>query len=77
MKAYISINSHVIRANAKRGTDDPPIRIARGKSGKPSYAREIRIMGPSRLIYNASNPLLKCGARMVLEAEPDDVQVIR
>lgn len=66
---YVSINSHVIRSNAKNGTNAPPIRIAKNKSDpSPVYAREIEIDGPSRLIYNSKNPIMKCGARLVLEA---------
>ncbi len=50
---YVSINGHTIRANAKHGTDEPPIRIARSRSDrKPIYAHEIALEGPSRLIYS-------------------------
>lgn len=53
MTSYVSINGHVIRANAKNGTDEPPIRVAVGKNDrKPRYAREIEISGPCRLIYS-------------------------
>lgn len=73
---YVSINGHTIRSNAKHGTDEPPIRIAASKSdSKPRYAREIEISGPSRLIYTANKPLLKCGARLVIETE--DVRIVR
>lgn len=67
---YVSINSHVIRANAKTGADNPPIRIGRSAHDRhPAYASEIVIQGPSRLVYNARAPVLKCGARMVLATE--------
>ncbi len=73
---FVSINAHTIRANAKNGTDDPPIRIARTKSdSKPTYAREIEIIGPAKLVYEADKPLIRCGARMVLVAK--DVKVLR
>lgn len=77
-KAYISINAHVIRRNAIHGTEDPPIRIARGKSDRaPRYAREVAINGPSKLVYDAHNRIMKCGARLVLEADADSVEVVR
>lgn len=73
---YVSINAHTIRHNAVAGTTDAPIRIARNKSdAKPTYAREIEIIGPARLVYDPTKPLLRCGARMVLECA--DVKVVR
>jgi hypothetical protein len=74
---YISINGHTIRRNIKRGTDDPPIRIARTKSDPaPVYAREVRILGPSRLIYDPAQCILKCGARLALQTAAT-VEVVR
>lgn len=73
---YVSINAHTIRHNAVAGTEDKPIRIARTKSdAKPSYASEIEIVGPARLVYDPTKKLLRCGARMVLECA--DVRVVR
>ena len=73
---FVSINAHRIRANAKNGTDDPPIRIARTKSDtKPVYAREIEIVGSSKLVYSPNKPIMRCGARMVLMAE--EIKIIR
>lgn len=65
---YVSINGHTIRKNAVLGTDDPPIRIARTKS-------EVVIDGPSRLLYSPAKPILRCGARLVLET--DEVYIVR
>lgn len=69
----LNINRQVIDRNTKRGTDDPPIRIQRGKSGKPIYAREAIILDKNgeeagRLIYDARGALVACGARLVLIA---------
>ena len=73
---YVSINGHTIRANAVRGTDEPPIRIARTKSDtSPVYASEIDIIGPARLVYSPRKARIKCGARLVLECA--DVVVVR
>lgn len=76
---YVSINAHVIRANARDGTDLPPIRIARSRSDrKPVYARDIEFAGRARLIYDRTAPILKCGARMVLViGDGDSLKVIR
>lgn len=67
---YISINGHTIRANAKHGRNDPPIRIATSRSGKPVYAREVEITGNSTLVYSPECAILKCGARLVLCVPP-------
>jgi hypothetical protein len=73
---YVSINGGTIRRNAMRGTDDAPIRIARTPSdAKPTYASEIEIIGPARLVYDARKKRLRCGARMVLECA--DARVVR
>jgi hypothetical protein len=72
---FVSINGHTIRSNAKHGTTEPPIRIARTKSDtEPRYAREIEIVGPARLVYDPTKAMLRCGARLVLECA--DVKVI-
>lgn len=76
MTTYINVNRHRILANAKRGSDEPPIRIARGKYGKPTYAHEVEIEGPSRLIYDAGKPILPCGARLAIATDAT-VRIIR
>ncbi len=76
--AYISINGHTIRKNAVNGTDEPPIRIARSqRDKKPRYAHEIAIAGPSKLLYSPDEPIMGCGARLVLLALNGDVKVVR
>lgn len=73
---YVTINGHTIRANAIRGTAEPPIRIARTKSDtKPVYASEIELVGAARLMYDPCKALVRCGARLVLQC--DDVIIIR
>ncbi len=66
MKKRIHVNQGVIRSNRKNGTDNPPITVKTYKSN--TYAREVSIEGPSRLIYNPDNPL-SCGARLWIETE--------
>lgn len=76
--AYVSINGKVIRKNAVTGSKDPPIRVARSQSDKkPRYAREIAIVGPSQLLYSPDEPIMRCGARLVLVAAFDDVRIMR
>lgn len=73
---YVSINAHTIRRNAVAGEKAAPIRIARSKSdAKPTYASEIEIIGPARLVYDPTKALMRCGARMVLQCA--DVKVVR
>lgn len=57
---YIVINRHRIR------TKEPPIRISKGKHGRPTYASRIRATGPVELIYDPDNPIMPCGARLAL-----------
>lgn len=77
MTTFVSINGKTIRGNAIRGTDDPPIRIAKSRSDKkPRYAREIKINGPSELVYSPSCPIMSCGARLVLKTE-SEVDILR
>lgn len=75
MTTFITINKHVIAANAKHGRNDPPIRVAKSKNGKAVYARGVKINGPSELISGDGKPVLKCGARIALVTDAD-VEVI-
>ncbi len=74
-KAYISINRQIIARNARNGTSDNAISYRIGKSGKPVYVRELTITGPSTLRYSPHKPILKCGARLVIETEEDYIKV--
>jgi hypothetical protein len=78
---YINVNKHVIAANAKHGTCDPPVRFQRGKSGKQTYCQELAITDAqgnqvARVIYDPFKPVLKCGARLAIVAD-HGVKVIR
>jgi hypothetical protein len=77
LKTYIHINQHNIRSNKTKGTDLPVITVKRGKTN--TYCNEIDILGPSKIIYSGagcdSDPILRCGARVVLETE-SDVKII-
>lgn len=76
MTTYVHVNRGTIASNAKHGTDKPAVRFQRGRYGKPTYAHEVSIEGPSRVVYSPHKPLLPCGARLVIETEAE-VKVVR
>lgn len=76
MSWYVNINKYTIRDNAIRGTDNPPVRVSKGKSGKGLYCSELELPAGSRIIYSALEPILKCGARLVIEC-PTQPKVIK
>ena len=66
MKTRIHVNQHKIRANKKHGTNDPVITVKTSKSN--TYAHEVEVLGPSKIIYSPDKPL-SCGARVWIETE--------
>ena len=66
MKKRIHINQHVIRANAKNGTNDPAITVKTYKENH--YAHRVEIDGPSSVVYSPDKPL-NCGARVWVETD--------
>lgn len=66
MISRISVNSHIIRANRKHGTNDPPIRVSQGST--VTYAREVEFGEGYRLVYRPNQPL-SCGAVVYFETE--------
>ena len=62
----IHINQHVIKANKKNGTNDPPITVKIGKLNQK--CRGVIINGPSELVYRPDKPL-PCGATVWLFSE--------
>ena len=73
---YIHVNKQTIYRNARHGTNEPAVKFQRGKYGKATYCHEVEIDGPSRVIYSAHKPILKCGARLVIATEAE-VTVVR
>lgn len=65
--AIIHVNRQHIAMNAKDDGNRPVYTIKRG--GKTRYAREVEILGPSRMIYDGRQ--LRCGARAWIETEAD------
>lgn len=66
MKTIIHVNQHVIKRNAKNGTQEPVLTIKNYKSN--TYAKDVVINGPSRVVYSPDKPL-SCGARVWIETE--------
>lgn len=67
MKHIIHVNRQHIAMNAKDNSNRPVYTIKTGS--RVRYAREVSILGPSRLIYNGSQ--LSCGARAWIETDSD------
>lgn len=74
MTYYVNVNRQTIFKNAKHGTNEPPISIQKGKSGKRTYHHRVKI-ADGELIYSPHDPILKCGARLVIatETKPEPV----
>ena len=66
MKTIVHVNQHVIKANAKNGESNPTLTVKTYKSN--TYAYEVEIKGPSRVIYSPDKPL-SCGAKVWIETE--------
>ena len=65
---FVHVNKNVIAINRKNGKSDPAIRMQKGKYGKPIYAHRVKIKD-AEVIYSPHEPLLPCGARMVIKTE--------
>jgi hypothetical protein len=60
----IHVNKHILRANAKDGTDLPAVTI---QTSKGSFtARRVEIMGPSCVVQGKP---LSCGATVWVETK--------
>ena len=66
MKTIIHVNQHVIKKNRKTGAIDPVLTCKTYKSN--TYAHEVIIDGPSRIVYSPDKPL-SCGAHVWIETK--------
>jgi hypothetical protein len=73
MKTIIHVNQHAIRRNIKAEIKEPVLTVKTYKSN--TYAHEVNIKGPSRLVYSPDKAL-SCGARVWLETE-SEVEIIK
>ncbi len=66
MKTRIHVNQHKIRSNKKYNLNEPVITVKTSKSN--TYAHEVDVLGPSKIIYSPDKPL-SCGAKVWIETE--------
>lgn len=67
MKTFIHVNRNTMASNLKHGTDKPAISVRQG--GSIEYVHDVVIDGPSRILSSGTEPLLSCGARVVIETD--------
>ena len=68
MKTIIHVNQHAVRRNVKSEVKEPVLTVKTYKSN--TYAHEVEIAGPSRVVYSPDKPL-SCGARVWVETNAD------
>lgn len=75
MKTIVHVNQHKIRANIGKPAEEkePVLTVKTYKSN--TYAHEVEILGPSRVVYSPDKPL-SCGARVWIETDAE-VRVLR
>jgi len=66
LKTIIHVNQHVIKSNRKTGANDPVLTVKTYKSN--TYAHEVEILGPSKVVYSPDKPL-SCGAHVWIETQ--------
>lgn len=74
MKTIIHVHQAKIRSNIGKPPEqqEPVLTVKTYKSN--TYAHEVEILGPSRVVYSPDKPL-SCGARVWVETE-SDVKII-
>jgi len=73
VKTIIHVNQHVIRDNGKSGKRERAITIKTYKSN--TYAHEVEIKGPSKVVYSPDKPL-SCGAKVWIETQAEVVPIV-
>jgi hypothetical protein len=68
VKTIIHVNQHVVKANAKNGTNNPVLTVKDYKENR--YAHTVNIKGESKVVYSPDKPL-SCGARVWIETRAD------
>ena len=66
MKTIVHVNQHVIKSNRKNSETNPVLTCKTYKTN--TYAHEVVIQGPSRIVYRPDNPL-SCGAHVWIETD--------
>jgi hypothetical protein len=73
MKTIVHVNQHNIKYNAKNPDDPKPVLTVKTYKDN-TYANEVSIAGPSKLVYSPDKPL-SCGAKVWIETQ-SEVQVV-
>ena len=73
MKTVIHVNQHVVRENGKTGDRNPVLTVKTYKSN--TYAHEVEIKGPSKVVYSPDEPL-SCGAKVWIETQAEVVPIV-
>ena len=68
MKTIIHVNQHIIKSNRKNNSVEPVLTCKTYKNN--TYAHEVHIDGPSKVIYSPDKPL-SCGARVWIETDSE------
>ena len=68
----IHINRNIIQKNAKRGEQEPVVRVE--ENGVVKYCMEVDIKGPYRMVYRPSKPR-PCGAKLWIETDAEVVMI--
>ena len=68
MKKVIHINQHIIKRNSKTGEREPVITVKTYKDN--SYAHEVYVDGPCKIVYSPDKPL-SCGAKVWIETQAE------
>ena len=75
VKTFIHINQGNLKGNIKtrrEGRDQELLPVITIKSGNTNtYCNAVAVLGPSRVIYGHGEPLLACGARVVIETDAE------
>ncbi len=66
MLKRIHVYQHVIRANHKSGSVEPPLSVKTSRAN--TRGDSVEILGPSKVVYAPAKPL-SCGARVWIETQ--------
>lgn len=69
----VNVNRQAVDRNTRLKTNEPVIRVQKGKSGKAKYGHGVSVLDAAgnevaRFIYDPHNNIVACGARLVLIA---------
>jgi hypothetical protein len=70
MKRIIHVNQHIIKANTKNKSNDPPLTVRAGRRTYRAHSVTIPAgaLYPVTVVHSPHNPL-PCGARVWIETE--------